>query len=272
MKTLLIFTIFFILASCASYKNPRQIKEAHFDGLKYESLKRYDEVRLSKVRKKNDALSLCHRGEFDDAITIFKSSLDKNINHYRYWNEISTCYILQKKYTQAKTFLDLSLGRAKTNKQKSVILNNMGVIYLENNNFHEAKDYFKKSIELSKSYLTPRYNLSQIYLKFALYQNAKKEIDFLLKLSPADVDFLHSKAHLELMLQNHKEALVFFNKIPVQYRSRDDIATNMAMTYFMLGLYENAKAAIDGSDKKNSYYLNSQMEIKKKLNKIASKK
>lgn len=267
-------TFIFILTSCASYKNPRQIKEASFDGLKYESLQRYDEVRLGQVRKANDPLALCHRGEFDDANDIYKKQLDKRKNQYQYWNEISTCYILHKKYTQAKTFLDLALGRAKTNRQRSVILNNFGVIYMENNNFHEAKEYFKKSVELTNTYLTPKYNLSQIYLKFGLYKKASKNIDFLLQVNAQDVDFLYSKAHLELMQNKHKSALVFFNKIPAQYRSRDDIATNMAMTYYMLGLYENAEKAINNAEKKNSYYINAQVEIKEKimkLNKVAGK-
>lgn len=262
----ILFTLIF--CSCSSYRNPRQIKEAHFDGLKYESLQRYDKERLGKFHKSNAPLSMCHRGEFDDANRILKKELDRRRNQYKYWNEISTCYILQKKYTQAKSFLELALGRAKNKKEKSIVLNNFGVIYMENNNFHEAKEYFKKSIELSQTYLTPKYNLSQIYLKYGLYKKAQKNIDFLLSVNSQDVDFLNSKAYLELMLQKHKSALVFFNKIPVQYRSRDDIATNLAMTYYMLGLYDNAESIISSADKKSPYYINAQVEIKERINKI----
>lgn len=273
-KLTLLFPILFFI-SCASYKNPRQIKEAQFDGLKFESLQRYDEVRLGQVRKPNDPLMMCHKGDFSEAHDLYKKQIDQKLNDYKYWNEISTCYILEKKYTQARNFLDLALSRAKSKHQKSIILNNIGVIYMENNNHHEAKEYFKKSIQLSGSHLTPKYNLTQIYLKFGLYKKASKNLDILLKSNPNDVDFLQSKAHLEMMVQNHKQALVFFNKIPSQYRSRDDIATNLAMTYFMLGLYENAEKAISNSDKKISYYVDAQLEmkkkIKKKLDKIAGK-
>lgn len=260
-----------MLYSCASFQNPRAIKEAQFDGLKFESLKRYDGLRLDKPLKSQSTIAMCHKKDYNKANEIFKEKLDKNLNNYLYWNQISTCYILKKNYTQARKFLDIAISTAKTNKQKSTVLNNIGVVHLENQNYHEAKDYFKKSIELSKKSLTPRYNITQIYLKFGLYGNAQKELRLLLKQNAQDVDFLNSKAHLELMQNNFKNALVYFNRIPKSYRTRDDIATNMAMTYFMLGLYENAKKTLKNADKKDSFYLNSQLEINKKLSKKIKK-
>ena len=265
MNKLLIITFIISLYSCASFKNPRQIKQAEYDGLKYESLKRYDSVRLGNSVKIQEPLALCHNQEFDKANEIFKSELDAKINSYLYWNQISTCYILKKEYTQARNFLNLALGRAKTNKQKSIILNNIGVVLLEGQKYHEAKDYFKKSIELSKNSLTPKYNLAQIYLKFGLYGKAQDELKYLLSRNAKDVDFLNSKAHLELMQNNYKNALVYFNRIPHEYRTRDDIATNMAMTYLMLGLYKNAETSIGNADKKDSYYISKQLEISKKI-------
>ena len=122
-----------------------------------------------------------------------------------------------------------------------------------------------------QSFLTPHYNLSQIFLKFGLYENARKEIDLLLSKNSTDVDFLNAKAYLELMQNKYKSALVFFNKIPKQYRTRDDIATNIAMTYFMLGLYENAQEALNNADKTNNYYLVGQLNISKKLSKRLKK-
>lgn len=267
MRVLLGISFMFTFYSCASFNNPRQIKQAEHDGLKYESLKRYDNIRLGNSVKIQDPLALCHNQEFDKANDIFKSELDEKINNYLYWNQISTCYILKKEYTQARNFLNLALGRAKTNKQKSIILNNIGVVLLESQKYQEAKDYFKKSIELSRTSLTPKYNLTQIYLKFGLYGKAQKELMFLLNKNAKDVDFLNSKAHLELMQNNYKNALVYFNRIPKDYRTRDDIATNMAMTYLMLGLFENAKASIKNADKKDSFYISKQLEISKKIDK-----
>lgn len=257
----------FTLFSCSSFNKQRTIKEDSFDGLRSESLTRYNLGRLGAPLKSNDPLALCHAGEFDRANKLFKDKLDKNIKSYVYWNQISTCYILDKKYTQAKKFLDLALGMAKSKIQKSSILNNYGVIQLEQENYDSAKDYFKKAIELAPETLTPRYNLSQIYLKFGLYSNAKDQLEYLLKQNNQDIDFLNSYAHLQLMEKRYQKALQFFAKIPADYRSRDDIATNQGMSYFMLGKLEEAKKTLNNAEKKDSYYVNAQLDIIKRIEK-----
>ncbi len=273
MKNIVLITIYLsILSSCASFNNPREIKSEKHDGLKYESLERYDEVRLSNNLKLKDPIALCHANKFEDAHNILKEDLDARIKDFKYWNKIATCYIIEKIYTRADYFLDLALSTAKTKRDKAVVLNNKGVVLLENKRFDEAKDYFKKSIELSKSYLTPRYNLTQIYLKYGILNKAKKQLDLLLRKNATDIDFLNSKAYLELMENDYKDALVYFNLIPAEYRHRDDIATNMAMTYLMLGLYDNAKTTLAKADKKDNYYESKQAEIEKKLEKLTEKK
>lgn len=264
MRIITLLTLLTIVG-CASLNNPRAIKEEQFDGLKFESLKRYDSTRLNPSLEKSDPLALCHAGQFEQANKLFKKQLDSNLKSYKYWNQISTCYILQDKHTQAKRFLDLALGTAKTKIQKASVINNFGVIHLKNQNFHEAKDYFKKSIELSNKAMTPRYNLAQIYLKFTFYKKAKTELTQLLHANSQDIDFLNSMAHLNLMQKNYKGSLRFFKQIPPQYHSRDDIATNLAMTHFMLGNYDFAKQTLGKSDKKDSFYINSQTEILKKI-------
>ena len=70
------------LFSCASFNNPRQIKEESLDGLRFESLSRYDEIRLKKPMRASSALALCHQGEFKLAYKKFKTQLDKRINDY----------------------------------------------------------------------------------------------------------------------------------------------------------------------------------------------
>ncbi len=270
MKLLMIGVIFG-LVSCASHKNPRGIKEANLDGLKYESLTRYDSLRLDPNLKLKSELALCHNENYDEAFDKFKAKLDKNLNNYLYWNQISTCYILKKEYSKAKNFLELAMAQAKTNKQKAVVLNNMGVVYLEKKNYHEAKEVFKEAIKLNGDTLTPRFNLVQIYLHFGIYERAEKELVVLLQKAPTDIDFLNSLAHVKLMKKDYKTALVYFNRIPKQYRSRDDVATNLAMTYYMLGLFEDAKKTLSNADKSNSSYVSRQLDITKRLEKVDGK-
>lgn len=264
MKFLCLFSLF-IICSCSSLKKTRVINEEQFDGLKFESLRRYDKARLQSKLQSQDPLSLCHNGEFKKAYKIAKSKLDKSLKNYSYWNQISTCYILEKKYTKARRFLDLALGTAKSKTQKASVLNNLGVIQLELKNFEEAKEYFKAAIKLSKKILTPRYNLAQIYLKFALYNPAKKQLEFLLNKNAQDIDFINSFAHLQLMSENYQKAITNFNKIPTAYRSRDDIATNLAMSYLMLGKLDFAKKTLKNADKKDSFYTKAQSDILERI-------
>lgn len=267
MTKLLGLITLFSLFSCSSFNKQRTIKEGSYDGLKFESLSRYNQERLDAPLKSNDPLALCHAGEFEKANKLFKTKLDKNLKNYSYWNQISTCYILQKKYTQAKSFLNLALGTAKNNKQKASVLNNFGVIQMEQENFKEGSDYFKKAIELNKNALTPRYNLSQIYLKFGLSKNAKTQLEFLLDKNDRDIDFLNSYGHLFLMDKQYSKAVKLFNKIPSNYRSRDDVATNLGMSYFMLGKLDLAKKTLNNAEKKDNYYVKSQQDIIKQIEK-----
>ena len=262
---ILLYSLTLLLTSCASKKNMRAIPQESLDGLKYETLARYDKQRLKQVMNKENPLALCHEHEFDKAQKLLKEKLDEKINDFDYWNKISTCYIIQKDYSKAKYFLDIALSRTQKNNEKAIVLNNIGLVLLEQQHFEEAKEYFKKSIELSKNYLTPKYNLVQIYLKFGIYKKANTEIDKLLKTNNRDIDFLNSKAHVQLMLKEYKNALVYFNKIPKSYWQRDDIATNAAMTYFMLGLYTNAKDVLSSADKKNEYFVKKQELIEENI-------
>jgi len=266
MRLILILSLFTIV-SCSSFRNPRQIKEESYDGLKFESLKRYDAKRLDKNIKSKNSLALCHAGDFEEAEKNFKDRLDKNLKNYEYWNQISTCYILKKKYTKAQQFLDLALNATKTKKQKAVVMNNFGVIHMENKNFIEAKEYFKKSLEFDGKSLTPKYNLSQIYLRHGLYNKAEKQLTELMNRNSKDIDFLNSMAHLKLMQKDYRKSLRFFDQIPQGYRSRDDVATNLAMTYYMLGQLDKAKQTLSDSDKKDSFYTVAQLQIMKKIDK-----
>ena len=76
------------LASCASFNNPREIKEQQLDGLKFESLTRYDQSRLDTPLKSKSTLALCHKGDFDEANKNFKAILDQNLQNYAYGTKL----------------------------------------------------------------------------------------------------------------------------------------------------------------------------------------
>ncbi len=268
MKYISILLPCLFLISCASTKYNRVIQESEYDGLRFESLKRFDKTR---IQQKTTVTALCHQEKYDQAFEQLTSHLDQKTNDFSYWNDISTCYLLQKNYTRARHFLDIALSKTKSNKQKSVVLNNLGVTYLENQKFTKAKEYFKNSIALDHNALTPRFNITQIYVQFGLYKKAQKELSFLLTKSPKDVDFLTSMGHLKLMQGKYKTALNIFQSIPPSYQVRDDIATNLAMTYLMLGKYHQSEIAINQAKKEDKTYASAQANIIKSIEKAQGK-
>ena len=67
MKSILSIAIILSFVSCASFQNPRGIKESKLDGLKAESLKRYDALRLdSNLKLKSELESISLTRPYDD--------------------------------------------------------------------------------------------------------------------------------------------------------------------------------------------------------------
>ena len=261
MKFILTLITLLALVGCASKSRPRKTVEYSLDGLRQESLKRYKIKHLDNKNLKNKNLAQCHKGQYNEALTDLKSQIDSKSNKFNYWNQISTCYILKKEYSKAEYFLKLANSFTKSKKHHAIILNNFGVINLEKQNYQKAIDYFKAAIDKDKYALTPKYNLSQIFLKFGLYKNSEKILNELLRAENKDIDFLNSYAHLKLMQKKYNLALKTFYQIPTEYHSRDDIATNLAMTYLMMNKRTKAKEIIDNAKKQDPHYIEAQEKI-----------
>lgn len=265
MKIVQLLLTVIILSSCSSKQGYYAIESKNADALKYESLSRYNNKRLETLIKAQKPLALCHAGRYNEGLELLKQKLDKNLNNYEYWNSLGICYFLDKEYPKARTYFNLALASAKKKKDKAIVLNNISLIYLKKEKYYEGKDYLAKSIELDKRALTPRFNLAQIYLKFGSYSNAKSELELLIRKNSRDIDILGALGHLNLMTGKYKTALSYYNKIPATYKSRDDIATNIAMIYLKLNFLENAKKTIAQADKKDKLYSLAQVEILKEV-------
>ena len=67
------------------------------------------------------------------------------------------------------------------------------------NMYPEALASFKSANKVSKNFLTPKYNLAQIYLKFGLYKKASPLLRGLLAKESRDIDFINRKQIEKLM-------------------------------------------------------------------------
>lgn len=253
--------ILFTLCSCAHKANFREISHSLNDGLKLESYSRYGKNRLSQNKDAPAVLQLCYNNKFKEAFSLLQEELDKNSSSPLYWNQMGSCYILQEKYTEAKNTFNIAFNISTKSYDKALVLNNLGVVQLKRNNFSEAKSLFKESIKHDARFLTSKYNLSQIHLRFSHYAKAKIILDELLKVAPTDIDFLVSMAHLQIMKAHYKDALKFLSRIPDLYAKRDDISTNRAFAHFKLGNYTAAKDNIAQAAKVSEHYAMAQNKI-----------
>lgn len=266
MKCLILTFLSFILLSCASSKRARTLQESNFDGLRYESLNRYDFKRLEESKHSQKAIARCHKRQYNDAYILFKKQLDQQKENPVYWNHLATCYLLEEKPTRAKFYFDIALGLApKKSKIKAIIMNNLGLYYIKMNRPYMAEDAFNESIKISNKFKTPKYNIAQVYLKFSQFKKASKVLTELYKNAPTDIDFLHGLGHLNLMQGKYKEANKYFRKIPNKYLTRDDIATNYALSLFFSGNSDMAYNIVKNAQMSNSTYLFAQTELIKKI-------
>jgi tetratricopeptide (TPR) repeat protein len=255
--------ILVILTSCASSQQIFKIENENLDALRHESLYRYDQKRLSKLAA-NNFLALCHQSNFLEAQKIAIKQLDQRKNEPVYWTELGTCYYLQKEDAKAKFYYQMALGLSKSKELRSSIINNIGLIYLRNSKYDEAKEHFKQASIIHPNSLTPHYNLAQVYLYFGHYKNAKKQLERLYHKNPKDIDFIYLLGHISLMKYQYKKAKSYFDQIPIQYLKRQDMANSIAMLYIKMGQFRKADIALHRGDRKGPLKtLNAYVELEK---------
>jgi predicted Zn-dependent protease len=259
------FISLFIFVGCATSSKTNSISNSENDGLRFESFSRYNLKRLETIKDKA-ALISCHSGKFTESLDKLKQSLDKEKNNPKYWNKIATCYLLKQELPKAKFYFDLALKTSgKDTRTQAVINNNLGLYFNLLGKESQAVQAFLESSKLQPSFLTPKYNLSTLYLRFGLYKKASKLLDQLYKKAPKDIDFLANMGHLNLMTGKYKQSIWFYNKIPSEFAKRDSIATNYAMALLMQGDHKKAKQIIDTAESSDSYYSVTQTQILKKI-------
>ena len=254
-----------MLISCANKQLKRSLQNSSLDGLRHESLSRYTDKDLQKIKGFAKNIALCHQGRYNEAFDLFKSSLDKNQKNPVYWNHLGTCYYLKGEYPKSLLYLEISMSLTKNKKILASVHNNVGLVHLKQKNLLESKRHLDKSVEMDSSSWTPKYNLAQLFLSGGLYDRAEELLKKLLAHNPRDVDFNYSMAHLLLMKKNFSKALGYFNRIPKKHLKRDDVALNLATTFYLMGKPGRALATLEEAPMQVAEFALQQGELKKQI-------
>ncbi|MBN2737678.1 MAG: AAA family ATPase [Spirochaetales bacterium] len=186
------------------------------------------------------------RGNWEQATKYLERSLDIIPNDANAWNELGNVYFDQNQYNRAiecykksieidseyywayynigisliRLFPDDHEKRHESRDwfKKSIALkpdyhpalNELGVYYMEQNDYSQAENYFIRCIEAYKSYKYPYYNLSTIYKDRGETEKAKELLYTVLSFSPDYLNALNSMGILYYRDNDYPTALYFY--------------------------------------------------------------
>ena len=103
--------------------------------------KQYAEIRILKARL------LIIKNKFEEASRNYERAFEL----YSVWNtafEVGNYYYYLKKYERAERYFKISLKKAQNDSEKGRSLNNIGALKKENNDYYEAKKYYKRTLKI----------------------------------------------------------------------------------------------------------------------------
>jgi tetratricopeptide (TPR) repeat protein len=206
-----------------------------------ETINHLDEKDLDAVESNKDPLLMisvsCAKSQLNEAFELASAHFNKFQKIPAYWNLIGNCHLVGNDFRKALLFYNKAL---ELNPQFTPSLNNIGVMYLRQNQDAKALLAFQRALKSAKFSSTPRLNLSRLYLKYGL---AELAIPLLRGFNPdqtKDIEILHAQASALMMLVKYEAALSFYLRMPRSTWDRPDIGLNVALTYFALGKKNDA--------------------------------
>lgn len=192
----------------------------------------------SSATQMDELSKLCYEREFKRAYELAKSIQRTYAKNPIYWNQLGSCFLMEGHRKKALLFYNLALSYRSN---YSPTLNNLGVMYSMEKDYSRAQISFEKAIRANQFSRTPRLNLSNLYLSFGLYQNAKKHLSTLESLSSTDVDVLNLSAISALMQQSVKKALGYYSRIPSNVYSKPKYGINYSLALYSDGQKDEAR-------------------------------
>lgn len=268
MKTIGLLFVILFFASCSSSRLDRKIDDVTWDSLADESYLRWGENRLDKANPEHTVVN-CYKGRAQETLDKYKKDyLTKGQTPY-YWLHIGNCYFIEESWTKAEFFYRMSLEETKLPTVKSIALNNLGLIHFKYEQWEKGKEYLRQSMALAPKFKVPRYNMSQLYLQFGLYDKAIEVLSESAFRGHKDVDVNFSLANAYLYKGDLKTASEYFKTIPHDHFRREDIAATYALYLIRIGNIKGAQEIMKARDRSGVAEITA---ISQKIEKILSQR
>lgn len=131
----------------------------------------FSQTETSHFRKGND---LFNSGKFTDAEIEYRKGLAKKQDSWTGKFNLADALYKQNKYKEATVILDSLSRSTKNNKQLSSVYHNMGNAQLNNKDYEQSVESFKKALKLDPKAEDSRYNLSYALQKLKQQQQKQQ--------------------------------------------------------------------------------------------------
>ena len=126
----------------------------------------------------------------DNIRTVYHELFDQALKNYLYETpslalfNSGWAYYNLKNYSKALSQYQQALSKDPTGRLHPRIEKNIGLIYLKQSNFYEAKAHLEKSVKLNPSLYDAHFYLGETYLKINDNENAGSSFRQVIKLAP----------------------------------------------------------------------------------------
>lgn len=265
MKLIILSFLLLFLVSCSSSRVDRKISDKNWDSLADESYLRWGEERLKQFANPKDKVVGCYQGKASETLDSFKKEYITESQGPYYWLHIGNCYFTQESWSKAEFYYQMALDESKTHTVKSIALNNLALIHFRYEQWEKGKELLIKSMKMDSSFKVPRYNASQLFLQFGLYDRAIEVLSNSAFKGHKDIDVYFSLANAYLFKSDLVNAQKYFSLIPKDQFRREDIAATYALYLIKTGNMKQAREIMKNRDHSQVPELSS---ISQKIEKI----
>lgn len=249
MKSTVYIFIMMTMISCSTSRIDRKIDDVTWDSLADESYLRWGEQRLSRNANPDHSVVGCYQGKPQETLEQFKKDYLTQGQKPYYWLHVGNCYFILESWNKAEFFYRMALEEAKLPTVKSIALNNLGLIHFKYEQWEKGKDYLRQSMNLAPRFKVPRYNMSQLYLQFGLYDKAIEVLNESAFRGHKDIDVFFSLANAYLYKGDLKKSSSYFKMIPLEHFKREDIAATYALYLIKTGNLKEAKEVMNSRER-----------------------
>lgn len=240
------------------------------DVLASESVARLSEGRLDDVTGSDDVISKvvgnCYKGDFNDAQDLIRKSRRKYKKNPSFWNQVGTCYFLQKERRKALIFYNKALA---LKKNFVPAINNLGVLHQSEGNDQRALAAYEEASKLSSFSLTPSFNKAQLYLKYGFINKAESVFSTLWRKNKRDRDVVHALAVIYLVQGKFEKSVSAYQALNYDTQEIPGVALNYALVLAFSGQKDKAAVVLKGLEDKD---LNNYLSYYKKVQRIVGSK